>query len=69
MTDKPKRRIRVRRKRRSDGADDAADLADDALDGVDVDGVDTVGCCLFELVIATSALAALLAVPVGLLIS
>ena len=69
MTDKPKRRIRVRRKRRSDGVDDAVDLAGDAIDGVDLDGEDTVGCCLFELVIATSALAALLAVPVGLMIS
>ena len=59
MTDKPKRRIRVRRKRRSA----------DWIDGDDVaDATEAFGCCLFEVVLASAAMAALLAVPVGLLL-
>ena len=59
MTDGPKRRVKIRRKRRSDGLVDA----DDALDAVG-----TFGCCLFEIALAASALAALVTVPAVLLI-
>ena len=59
MTDRPKRRIRVRRKRRSGGWVDADDAAEAA---------ETFGCCLFEVVLAATVLAGLLAIPVGLLI-
>ena len=59
MTDKPKRRIRVRRKRRSP----------DWVDGDDVaDATETIGCCLFEFVIGAASMLALVAIPVGLLV-
>ena len=70
MTDKPKRRIRVRRKRRSDRAEEAVDRGDYALDGAEAvfDSDAAYGCCLFEVVLSASVLAALLAVPIVLLI-
>lgn len=60
MTDRPKRRVRVRRKRRSgdDGLFDADDVGEAA---------ETFGCCLFEVVLASATAVALIAVPIGLL--
>ena len=59
MTDKPRRKIRVRRKRRSgDGLIDAEDVGE---------AVGTFGCCLFEVVLAATSVAALVAVPTVLL--
>jgi hypothetical protein len=58
LTDKPKRRIRVRRKRRSGDWVDAEDVAD---------ATSTFGCCLFEVILASASAALLVAVPVGLL--
>ena len=61
MTDKPKRRIRVRRKRRQDGGDSL-------FDGDDVgEAVTTFGCCLFEVVASAATVIALIVVPFMLL--
>jgi hypothetical protein len=57
LTDKPKRRIRVRRRHKSDLGDDAGDA------------VVEFGCCLFEVVAAASVLAALLAIPAVMLVN
>jgi hypothetical protein len=54
LTDKPKRRYRVRRKRRSDWTDDATDV------------VGEFGCCLVEAVTASAIIIALVAVPLTL---
>ncbi len=57
MTDKPRRKLRLRRKkRRSDGVDDAMDVGGEF------------GCCMIEAVFVTTAAVASLAVPAVLLL-